>query len=38
MWTGPIEVTVDEVFLIVAPNSERFLSHDDSYINEEEDS
>ena len=37
MWTGPIEITVDEVFLVVSPNSERFLSHDDSYLNEEED-
>jgi hypothetical protein len=37
MWTGPIEVTVDELFLVVTPNAERFQSHDESYIHEDED-
>jgi hypothetical protein len=37
MWTGPIEVTVDELFLILSPNAERFASHDESYIHEDDD-
>lgn len=34
MWTGPVEMTIDELFVIAAPNAERFLSHDESYIDE----
>jgi hypothetical protein len=37
MWTGPIEIIIDELFLILAPNADRFVSHDESYIHEDED-
>ncbi len=32
MWTGPVEMTIDELFIVAGPNAERFLSHDESYI------
>lgn len=37
MWTGPIEVTIDELFVIMGPNVEAFVSHDDSYIRDDDD-
>ena len=33
MWSGPIEVKIDELFAIVGPNTESsFMSHNDSYL------
>jgi hypothetical protein len=38
MWSGPIEVHIDELFAIVGPNTEsHYMSHDDSYIQESEE-
>jgi hypothetical protein len=36
MWTGPIEITIDELFVIMGPNTDKFLSHNDSYLEIEE--
>ena len=35
MWTGPVEIVIDELFIIMGPNVEAFLSHEDSYIHDE---
>lgn len=32
MWTGPIEITIDELFIVLGPNIEKFMSQDDSYV------
>lgn len=38
MWSGPIEVKIDELFAIVGPNTESsFMSHDDSYLQESDE-
>jgi hypothetical protein len=37
MWTGPIEVTIDEMCVVVGPNLDSYMSHDDSYINESDE-
>jgi hypothetical protein len=37
MWNGPLELTIDELFVILGPNTDRFLSHDDSYLPEAEE-
>jgi len=36
MWTGPIDVAIDELFIIVGPNIESYMSHEDSYIENED--
>lgn len=35
MFNGPIEITIDELFIILGPNLNQ-MSHDDSYIEETE--
>jgi len=32
MWNGPIEISIDELFVIMGPNTDKFLSHNDSYL------
>lgn len=36
MWTGPIDVAIDELFIIVGPNIGSYMSHEDSYIENED--
>ena len=36
MWTGPIEITIDELFVIMGPNTDKFISHNDSYLEMDE--
>lgn len=35
MWNNPIELLIDDLYLILGPNLS-FVSHDESYINDEE--
>ena len=35
MWTGPVEVTIDELFVIAGPNIDTYMSQDDSYIQDD---
>jgi hypothetical protein len=35
MWNGPIEVNIDDLFIILGPNI-NVVSHDESYIEESE--
>jgi hypothetical protein len=36
MWNGPIEITIDDLFLILGPNL-NVRSHDDSFLEENPD-
>lgn len=36
MWNGPLEVSIDDLFIILGPNL-NVVSHDESYIEEKED-
>lgn len=36
MWNGPMEVTIDDLFIILGPNL-NIMSHDESYIEEDGD-
>jgi hypothetical protein len=33
MWNGPIEIAIDDLFIILGPNI-NVVSHDESYIDE----
>lgn len=35
LWNNPLELVVDDLFLIMGPNLS-FLSHDESYIQEDD--
>ena len=35
LWNNPLELTIDDLFLILGPNLS-FLSHDESYIADED--
>ena len=32
MWTGPVDITVDELFIVLSPNIETFQSNNESFI------
>lgn len=34
MWNGPSEIEIDDLYLIIGPNIDKLMSHDDSYIND----
>ena len=34
MWTGPIEVEIDDLFVIIGPTMDNFVSHDESFISD----
>ena len=36
MWNGPIEITIEDLFIILGPNL-NVMSHNESYIQENED-
>jgi hypothetical protein len=33
MWNGPVEIAIDDLFIILGPNL-NVVSHDDSFIDE----
>lgn len=35
LWNNPIEIVIDDLYLIFGPNLS-FLSHDESYIHDDE--